>query len=118
MNVHYPTVALRANHRCEYCHAPEVIFNFPFEVEHIVPRTLSGQDTDTNLALACRSCNLWKASHVLQRDPVTAHDVRLFHPREDHWDEHFMVDMESGIIHSQTAIGRVTIACLRINTPM
>ena len=31
MNPHYPLVAERAGHRCEYCHAPEVIFNFPFE---------------------------------------------------------------------------------------
>ena len=37
MNPNYPFVAERACHRCEYCHAPEAIFNFPFEVEHIVP---------------------------------------------------------------------------------
>ena len=38
MNPQYAEVARRAGHRCEYCHAPEVIFNFPFEVEHILPR--------------------------------------------------------------------------------
>lgn len=118
MSTHYSTVALRANHRCEYCHAPEVIFNFPFEVEHILPRLLEGQDIDINLALACRSCNLWKATHVRAIDPETAQDVRLFHPREDHWDDHFMVDTESGIIQGRTALGRATIACLRINMPM
>jgi hypothetical protein len=32
MNPHYEVVALRAGHRCEYCHAPEAVFNFPFEV--------------------------------------------------------------------------------------
>lgn len=118
MTPYYPAVALRANHRCEYCHAPEVIFNFPFEVEHILPRSLVGQATDANLALACRSCNLWKASHVTHMDPETFQNVRLFHPREDQWDDHFTVDPESGTIHGCTATGRATIVCLRMNTPM
>ncbi|MEM9220237.1 MAG: HNH endonuclease [Cyanobacteria bacterium P01_F01_bin.150] len=59
MNVHYQTVAQRANHQFEYCKAPELVFNFPFEVEHIVPICLSGSDDVSNLALACRSCNLF-----------------------------------------------------------
>lgn len=33
MNLHYTLVGRRAGHRCEYCHAPEAVFNFPFEVE-------------------------------------------------------------------------------------
>ncbi|MDD1414047.1 hypothetical protein MEN41_05055 [Dolichospermum sp. ST_con] len=37
MNPFYHLVADRAFHRCEYCHAPELVFNFPFEVEHIIP---------------------------------------------------------------------------------
>ena len=36
MNRFYSEVAERAGHRCEYCRAPEVVFNFPFEVEHII----------------------------------------------------------------------------------
>jgi hypothetical protein len=36
MNPQYAEVARRAGHRCEYCRAPEIIFNFPFEVEQIV----------------------------------------------------------------------------------
>lgn len=35
MNPRYHAVSTRAEHRCEYCHAPEATFNFPFEVEHI-----------------------------------------------------------------------------------
>ena len=34
MNPHYPLVAQRAAHHCEYCRAPEAVFNFAFEVEH------------------------------------------------------------------------------------
>lgn len=117
MNVHYPHVALRAGHRCEYCHAPEVIFNFPFEVEHILPVALGGADTHANLALACRSCNLWKAAYVSDCDPVSGVEVRLYHPREDLWDVHFAVAIERGEIYGQTPTGRATIIRLRINHP-
>jgi len=59
MNPFYTLVADRAAHQCEYCHAPELVLNFPFEVEHIIPVSLSGDDTESNLALACCcSCNL------------------------------------------------------------
>jgi 5-methylcytosine-specific restriction endonuclease McrA len=54
----------RAGHRCEYCHAPEIAFNFPFDVEHFIPTSKQGSDDDANLALACRSCNLHKANRI------------------------------------------------------
>ena len=60
MNPFYHLVADRACHRCEYCHAPELVFNFPFEVEHIIPTSRGGANVEINLALACRSCNLRK----------------------------------------------------------
>ena len=44
MNPHYPEVSHRAAHRCEYCHAPEAIFNFPFEVEYVIPICNEGID--------------------------------------------------------------------------
>ena len=43
MNDWYPLVAERAGHRCEYCLAPEAVFNFPFEVEHIFPNPSKAQ---------------------------------------------------------------------------
>lgn len=48
MNAHYPEVALRADHRCEYCHAPEAVFHFAFEVEHIAPDSRGGIDNEGN----------------------------------------------------------------------
>ena len=33
MNPFYRAISERAKHRCEYCQAPEVVFNFPFDVE-------------------------------------------------------------------------------------
>jgi hypothetical protein len=115
MNPHYGSVALRAGHRCEYCHAPEVVFNFPFEVEHIIPVARGGTDTDANWALACRSCNLWKATHVQSLDPESGAEVRIFHPRNDPWDDHFAVDLEQGALVGRTPIGRATIMRLRMN---
>jgi HNH endonuclease len=115
MSQHYAQVALRAGHRCEYCHAPEVVFNFPFEVEHIIPVSQAGTDIDSNWALACRSCNLWKAAHLDGIDPEDRAVVRLFHPRENLWDTHFSVDSNSGEIRGRTPIGRATVARLRMN---
>ncbi|MCI0694667.1 HNH endonuclease [candidate division KSB1 bacterium] len=83
MNSNYPLVAERAGHRCEYCHAPEAVFNMPFEVEHIIPLAKDGLDEESNWALACRSCNLNKSDHIDGIDPVTQQRVRLFHPRND-----------------------------------
>ena len=61
MNPLYPGVAERAGERCEYCRAPEQVFNFAFEVEHILPRASGGDNASGNLALACEACNLYKS---------------------------------------------------------
>ena len=52
MNPRYALVAERAEHRCEYCHAPEAVFNFPFEVEPVMPPASGGGDHPSNLALS------------------------------------------------------------------
>src|SRR5437660_7430667 len=116
MNPHYSRVAARAGHRCEYCRAPEAIFNFPFEVEHIVPRSRHGADDDSNLALACRSCNLGKSDHVFAADDETQSSVRLFHPRQDPWSEHFVVERQTGTVQGLTAVGRATVSRLQMNS--
>ncbi|HKQ06895.1 MAG TPA: HNH endonuclease signature motif containing protein [Blastocatellia bacterium] len=118
MNPHYTLVARRAAHRCEYCHAPEVIFNFPFEVEHIIPLSKAGEDNKANLALACRACNVHKGDWLTGLDEQTRSDSRLFNPRGDNWEEHFMLDLETGTIHGLTAIGRASVWRLRMNKPM
>jgi 5-methylcytosine-specific restriction endonuclease McrA len=78
MNPHYADAALRAGHRCEYCRAPEAVFNFPFEVEHVVPSARGGLDEDANRALACRSCNLRKSDHVRASTKIRAPRSRCF----------------------------------------
>ncbi len=116
MNPRYSAVAERAGHRCEYCCAPEVVFNFPFEVEHIILSGAGGGDDLANLALSCRSCNVFKVAVVLLPDEETGTDVRLFHPRQDQWAEHFHLG-DDGQIEPLTAAGRITVWQLRLNMP-
>lgn len=117
MNPHYAAVAQRAAHCCEYCQAPEAIFNFPFEVEHIVAPGRGGNGDESNLALSCRSCNLYKSDYIEALDPLTETTVRLFNPRQNRWEEHFRVDQRSGTLIGVTAIGRATVERLQMNKP-
>lgn len=118
MNPRYPVVAGRAEHRCEYCRAPEAVFNLLFEVEHVIPLSLEGREDDSNLALACRACNMFKSSYVTGRDDATQTEARLFHPRSDRWDEHFEIDQERGVIRGLTGVGRATVQRLQMNLPV
>lgn len=115
MNPNYLFVSARASHACEYCRAPEDVFNLPFEVEHITPRAHGGETSEDNLALACRSCNLYKSDHVRAVDELTRQEVSLFNPRLDAWREHFSIVEETGAIKGLTAKGRATVSLLRIN---
>jgi hypothetical protein len=117
MNPDYRAIAQRANHRCEYCKAPEVVFNFPFEVEHIVPVSRQGSNAEANLALACRSCNLRKGNRINGVSPGSNIKVRFFHPREDQWDKNFQVNVESGEVSGRTLIGKTTVKYLEMNSP-
>ena len=116
MNPNYNLVADRAAHRCEYCRAPEIVFNFPFEIEHIVPLYRGGNNEISNLALACRSCNLRKGTNTSGIDSTSNTEVSLFHPRENRWEENFQVQAESGAIAGMTAVGRVTVTALGMNS--
>ncbi len=118
MNPRYPSVARRAGHRCEYCRAPEAVFNFPFEVEHVMPTSRGGADDEANLCLACRVCNLRKSDRLVAFDANTQQEVPLFNPRERRWADHFQVDLEAGAIDGTTPTGRVTVDCLDLNHPL
>jgi hypothetical protein len=51
----------RDGHACVYCGATQ-----PLAGDHIVPLSLGGSNALTNLATACRPCNLSKASSTLE----------------------------------------------------
>ncbi|MEL6554964.1 MAG: HNH endonuclease signature motif containing protein [Cyanobacteria bacterium J06621_11] len=115
MNPYYAVVSKRAGYRCEYCRAPEIVFNFPFEVEHIIPIARKGKTDESNLALACRSCNLRKGIRIGGNITASPHEIQFFHPRKQIWSEHFKVDVESGQIVGETLIGKVTVQYLSMN---
>ena len=81
-----------------------------------MPIARGGEDTAANWALACRACNLYKATHVGGSDPESDTVVRLFHPREDRWEDHFQVASESGEMVGRTPIGRATVMRLGLNS--
>jgi hypothetical protein len=47
---------------------------------------------------------------------VSGEMARLFHPRLDRWDDHFSARSDGAII-AHTAVGRVTVDTLRMNSP-
>ena len=55
---------------------------------------------------------MWTA--VEEADPDSGHSVRLFHTRQDEWDEHFEWH-GGGAIAGRTPVGRATVAALRMN---
>ncbi len=118
MNRFYLKVAERAEKLCEYCRAPELASNFLFEVEHIIPISLAGKTELENLALACRSCNVYKSDFLRGLDENGAEIERLFNPRKDVWQEHFFIDLENLMILGLSEIGKGTINRLRLNNPL
>jgi hypothetical protein len=115
MNPLYRNVALRAEHHCEYCRAPEAAFNFPFEVDHIVPRAEGGSSDSINLALACRSCNAFKAHRMFVPIVDGQAAVALYHPRHHRWSDHFNFDVETFELHGVSLVGEATISALNMN---
>jgi len=108
-------VRQRAQDRCEYCHLHAFAYPLPFHVDHIVARQHGGQSVLDNLALACLHCNRHKGPNIAGTDPNTGEVVRLFHPRIDRWNDHFV--WAGATLAGRTAIGRTTISVLAINDP-
>jgi hypothetical protein len=106
----------RAGSACEYCRVPQQYYPTDFEVDHIIARQHGGRTVLSNLALACLHCNSHKGPNIAGIDPrsTSTRPIRLFHPRRHKWDHHFRWDGPSLV--GRTAIGRVTIAVLAINT--
>lgn len=105
----------RANGRCEYCQLPANLYPAPFQIDHIIARQHGGATEGDNLALACIHCNRFKGPNIAGLDRATGKLVRLFHPRKDNWEEHFL--WKGSELEGLTDVGRVTIAVLFINDP-
>ncbi len=108
-------VTERARGRCEYCAADARFATQAFSVEHIVPRSRGGATTAANVALSCQGCNNHKYNKVDGVDPVSGEVVRLFHPREQCWIDHFAWSPDALLIVGLTPTGRVTVSVLSLN---
>lgn len=108
----------RANFTCEYCQSAELLTGLKCEIDHIIPKSRHGTDDFENLCAACTVCNGHKYNKVEGVDPGTNHPLRLFHPREQTWHEHFQWDANGTHILGVTACGRVTIDALNLNEPL
>ena len=105
----------RAHNLCEYCHLHQDDSPLAaLHVEHIIPKVHGGTDDVENLALACIDCNLHKGTNLTGIDPQTSQLTELFHPRRQHWDEHFQ--LQEVYLVGKTAIGRTTIRVLGMNS--
>ena len=109
-------VIRRANQRCEYCllHQDDEPI-YPHEVDDIIAEKHSGLTQADNLAYACFYCNRFKGSDLASIDPLTDEITPLFNPRTHVWNDHFVLD--EAIIVPLTAVGRVTVALLKMNRP-
>jgi hypothetical protein len=111
-------VVARAKEQCEYCRLPARGQVARFPVDHIIPRTAGGATVLDNLALACPHCNAFKWAHAQSVDPETGLVVPLFHPRTDHWPEHFRWSPhDPTILKGITPRGRATVSRLQMNHP-
>jgi hypothetical protein len=105
----------RAKSVCEYCRIPQQYDLLTFQVDHIIARKHHGTDDFENLALACYACNNHKGPNIAGMDTWTGEIVRLFHPRQDIWADHF--EWHDAELVGRTAVGRVTIDVLVVNAP-
>lgn len=103
----------RARGLCEYCLIHQDDAHFSFHVDHIISRKHRGPSSEGNLALSCLRCNVAKGTDVGALAGRDRSFVRLFHPREDSWPEHFR--LASARIVPLTQIGAATAQLLALN---
>ena len=121
-------VQLRAQDACEYCLMPTI---GQFHIDHIIPPSRwehdeggdlskwapetprGGPDHLDNYAWACPFCNLAKGRQVTGR--VGRCTDRLFDPRSDRWDDHFVFLHTYLFITGVSRLGRATESTLRLN---
>jgi hypothetical protein len=112
------SVRERANFLCEYSQTAEILSGLRCTTDHIIPKSRGGSDRLDNLCAACIFCNGRKHAKIEGVDPETGQKVRLFHPRQQQWYEHFQWREEGTIIVGLTACGRATIEVLQLNEPL
>jgi hypothetical protein len=108
-------VAQRAEYCCEYCLSQLRYSPDAFSIEHIIPFSRGGSSHLDNLALSCQGCNNRKYTSITALDPISGETVSLYHPRLQHWDEHFAWNNDFTLILGLTPTGRATVEKLQLN---
>ena len=109
-------VSRAAGHRYEYCRMPEAYSPIPrHSVDHIVPACDGGRTEFQNIALSCQGCNNLKSTKTERLSPIPGRSIRLFHPRNARWSEHFAWSPDFLTIEGTTEIGRATVEVLQLN---
>lgn len=82
-------VRRRAEEACEYCRLPEMASILPHQVDHVIAVQHGGQDELENLCLSFK-----KGPNIASADPEASKTVivALFHPRLQHWRDHFRLE--------------------------
>jgi hypothetical protein len=106
-------IRARAEGRCEYCLMDEALLLWGCEIDHVISKKHGGDSELSNLAFACARCNRAKGTDVGSIHPASGEFVRLFNPRRDRWDNHFMI--EGSWIVGLTLTGQVTVTLLQFN---
>jgi HNH endonuclease len=92
-----------------YCLTSEAVSGIPLTYDHVTPTSRGGLTTFDNVCLACRTCNEFKTNTTRAVDPLTQESTPLFHPRQQHWPDHFAWSLDGTRIEGTTAIGRATV---------
>lgn len=80
-----------------------------------MPLALNGKTELKNLARSCGICNNHKHDKIKHTDPLTKQTVRLYHPRQDVWRDHFQWSDDALNIVGITPAGRATVDLLKLN---
>jgi HNH endonuclease len=84
-----------------------------FEIDHVIADSHGGPTRASNLCLACFACNSFKGTNLSGRDINIHKTISLFNPWRHKWHYHFHWD--GARLVGRTAMGRATVATLRIN---
>lgn len=103
----------RAGNCCEYRRMPRECDDATFEIDHIIAGSHGGPTRASNLCLTCFACNSFKRTNLSDRDIKTRKAVPLFDSRRHKWRYHLRWDGPRLV--GRPAIGRATVATLRIN---
>lgn len=107
-------VVSRARNCCEYCLTDTDDRGVDYAIDHVIAEKHGGATHADNLCLSCFWCNSYKGSDLSSVDwDNDAAIVPLFNPRQQVWEEHFL--LEGARLVPLTATGRVTVSLLQLN---